>query len=540
MGASFYFPFRHQHNPDLFNESHNLPLEYIKKLKVAFEREDVVLIYHNAKFDMAVLAREGIHPKGKFYDTMIMSHMADENGTHALKKLSKLLFEEEADEREKQIKKLAKSLGGGKIADGWHLIPPHAMELNACQDVKLTLRLFEHFKKDLEKQELFFLWEREEEFCRFLMEMESVGVLIDRDKATQLAESCSARRAEIQAAIELDPMKPDLLARKLFAPAPSGLGFVPLAYGEPSKSFPDGRPVMDKHMLAHYLHPVVDSVLEYRGLVKAESTWFRGFLSQMWPDGRVHPDFRQHGTVTTRLSCSGPNMQQLPRVDDNDLESTEIKNKVKDIISAPPGFGVWEFDYSQLEPRLATCYSQDEALLDIYRNGRDIYQETADDLEITRYQAKQLFLAIMYGAGKAKTAEMLGVPISASTAIVAEFWSLYPSLQRTVAAAMKVAQSRGYVRLWTGRRRHFRWPSEAHKAFNSILQGGGAEIVKDTGLKLRKEFPELKIISQVHDSYWFEIENEFSKSICKEIQTVMEWPGEKFGVPFPVEGKQLA
>jgi DNA polymerase I len=540
MDISFYFPFRHQHDPDLFG-SKNLSQNHMAKLKIALEREDVELIFHNAKFDLAVLKRDGINPVGKIWDTMLMSHLNDENEYHALKRLNKkLLKNESSDVREKQIKKLAKELGGGKINRGWHKVPPEAMALYAEEDVHLTHALWQHFLKELPKQELLELYDREEEFLRILMEIEENGVLVNLFKAKQLVTECEERREQIQSELGFDPMKPGPLAQKLFSPPPVGLGFVAQSFGKPSKTFPDGRPVMDKHALAHFDHPDVESILEYRGLVKAESTWFQGFIDAMWPDGRVHPDFRQHGTVTSRLSCANPNLQQLPRVEDEDQESQQIKYKVKSIISAPKGFQVWEFDYSQLEPRLATCYSQDPKLIAVYQDGRDIYQEIADSIGITRYQAKQLMLAIMYGAGKDKTAEMLGVQSSISEQIILAFWEEYPSLRATVSAAMQAAATRGWVRLWTGRRRHFWYPSEAHKAFNSILQGGGAEIVKDSGIRLKREMPELRIISQVHDSYWFELPEDKLDYYKKNIQRVMEWPGEEFHVPFPVEGKRIA
>lgn len=540
QNIKYYFPVNHQHDPDLFG-SHNLESDQLALLAEALERPGIELMFHNAKFDLQVLAREGIFPVGKIWDTMLMSHMNDENERHALKTLSKkLLNKGGADTRQKQVKTLAKNLGDGKIADGWHKIPPEPMALYAEEDVDQTFDLWNHFTGELAKQELLTLYDREEEFMHLLIDIERNGVLIDADKATQLVVECQERRKQIQSELGFDPMKPGPLAQKLFAPPPVGLGFLPQSFGKPSKEFPDGRPVMDKHALANFDHPDVESILEYRGLVKAESTWFQGFLNAMWPDGRVHPDFRQHGTVTTRLSCGNPNMQQLPRVDEEDAESQAIKSKVKGIIMAPPGFEVWEFDYSQLEPRLATCYSKDPALIDIYKNGRDIYQETADRIGITRYQAKQLFLAIMYGAGKDKTAEMLGVTSEESAEIVAAFWSEYPGLQATVSAAQHAARTRGWVRLWTGRRRHFWYPSEEHKAFNSILQGGGAEIVKDSGLKLRREIPGIRIISQVHDSYWFEVPVEKSEEQRKQIQEIMEWPSAEFEVPFPVEGKRIA
>lgn len=544
MEAGFYLPFRHEHSPTLL-PSVNLPLDWLRELNRVLVRDDVTILFHNAKFDIPVLKRDGIDlTQSDFYDTMLMSHMSNENPPHGLKPLGKKLLGIE-DTEKKALDKLARGLGDDKLkgvarkADGWRQVPPDAMGLYAVQDVRLTYLLWKHFMKDLEEQELLELWPREREFCRFLIEVEENGVLVNSLQAMRLAEECRGRRAEILDALGFDPMKPDQLARKLFAPAPEGLGFQPGPLGESSPAFPRGRPKMDKHILARYDHPVVQSVLEYRGLVKAEGTWFQGFLAARWPDGRVHPDFRQHGTVTTRLSCSDPNLQQLPREDEDDPEDAPMKAKVKTIVEAPDGYEVWEYDYSQLEPRLATAYSKEPALVYVYENGLDIYQDTADRVGVSRYQAKQLWLAMMYGAGVRKVAEMLGVLESESKEIVSEFRAAYPMLSSTIANCADAATARGWIRLWTGRKRHFLWPSECYKAFNSLMQGGGAEIVKDTCLRLRNALPkEVRIISMVHDSVWFEIP-EGRHDLHAIIKKTMEWPTEEFSIPFPVEAKRL-
>lgn len=234
-------------------------------------------------------------------------------------------------------------------------------------------------------------------------------------------------------------------------------------------------------------------------------------------------------------------MQQLPREGDPEDDNLVIRERVKEILDVPNGWELWEFDYSQMEFRLSGCYSKEPGIIEAYRAGSDMHQSTADALGISRFEAKTVNFLIIYGGGAEKLAAQLGRPVEEAREFLENFWRAYPLLEQTVRAATAAAEQRGFVTLWTGRKRHFRYPSECYKAFNSIVQGGGAEIVKQSAIELtaiRSQY-EFKPVAQVHDSYWFEVPKD-SPETLNAIQRAMEWPNGKFIIDFPVDRKLLA
>lgn len=528
MEIAFYFPFDHEHDNTLFG-SENLPVEWLREFEAIFQRDDVTLLFHNAKFDLQVFKRSGVDITAPFYDTMLMSYMVDENSTHALKKLGVLHISSDADDEQQDVKKLTKLCGG------WDNIPPDAMEPYACKDVELTYRLWEFFTPQLQAQELDGLWPDEADFCRCLQLMEERGIRLDIPAAKQQAYLAEARMQAIQEKLGFDPAKPRQLAHKLYSQPPEGLGLLPVALGKNLLASPivlsNGKvirhiPAMGEDMLQTYNDPIIADVLDYREAQKALSTWFSGFLDKVCADGRLHPNFKQHGTKTTRLSCAEPNLQQLPR---------DIERGVKTLMLPTEGYELWEFDYSQVEFRLAACYAKEPVLIEGYLAGNDFHSITAELLGISRQHAKTVNFAILYGAGPRKLAEQLNCSESEGRQVLAQFRDAYPRLAQVAQDAEKAAQ-RGWIRYWTGRRRHFEFPSEYHKAFNSVVQGGAAEIMKRTMLKFYREYPEIRMVCQVHDALWFETQSEEELDI---IQKVMEWPGTEFPTPFPVDRKRL-
>lgn len=535
MFISFYFPFYHEHDPTLFGNATNLSEAHLAKLGATLESKDRKYIFHNAKYDIEVLYRAGIDLENNYFrDTMIIAHMVNENEiSRALKRLGDKYIEKSSSEKQKQIKELVKHVGG------WNKVPPEAMALYAEKDVELTYKLHDFFYPQLIEQEMDHLWQTEMVFNNCLRHIERNGILIKPEVAKQYVYESKARLTELQQELGFDPMKPDLLANKLYGEKPEGLGLQPVGYGKrKTKAFPKGIPVMHEAALSSVNLPVTQTVLEYRGLVKALGTYYQGFLDRVHADSRLHPTFRQDGTVTTRLSCADPNMQQIPR-----QKGDALNRKVKEIFDAPPGYELWEFDYSQLEFRLAACYANSEAIIDAYRQGADFHQLTAEKLGIPRdppgANAKAFNFGTLYGAGPKKLAEMLGIPEAEAFALYQDYWAQYPELRDVISEAERAAESRGWVRLWTGRRRHFQWKSEYHKAFNSIIQGGAAEIVKRTMIDIYT-LSDYKVVCQVHDALWFELPSEGIEEAKKEIIDVMEWPRDEFAISFPVDSKLLA
>lgn len=547
-----YFPFRHSPKSlNLFTVSENLPLEWMQELKPVFTRSDVTLVFHNFKFDAKMLRSDGIEVTSKVYDTMLMSHLIDENGVHSLKGLAAEKWGDEVREDEKRTKKLVQKLGG------WEKTSAAEMEPYASLDAEMTFDLWHDFLEELENQELMQLYETQEApFLRCLLEMEWEGIEIDLVLAEHKSSQARQRMRELEDELGFDPGKRALLARKLFGAPPEGLGFPlptdPDSLNQPTSEFPGGEPKMDEMVLSQMDHPIPQKVLEYRGLVKANSTWWMGYQKKADLAGRIHPQYatgdkkEKFGTVTGRLSSSNPNVQQMPR---------DPNTPVKKLLLPPEGFSMFEFDYSQIELRLAACYGNDELYLESMKAGEDPHQATADAAGVTRQAAKHASYCIIYGGSyktlKAtferleyqETGEIIVFPEWQAKDILDNYYRVHPNLKAVAKKAEAVARSRGWVRLWTGRRRHFRSDEPWHhrKAFNSIIQGGAADLVKGTMLRFHemRDVQPFRMVTQVHDSLWFEVPIDGEAEHLELITKTMEWPGDEFPIPFPVDIKRM-
>lgn len=536
MLLSFYFPFYHLGDNSLFGNIDNLSPVVLKRLSSYLTRPNCEYVYHNAKFDLKILKRQGINPPPIWWDTMIMAHMLDENRSKKLDQLAKLLL----GAQKESLKELEKLVGG------WSYIPILAMAKYCCQDTELTYKLFKLFIKQLHEQELSSLWPLEREFSLVLGEIEDIGIEIDPRIALELSQQSLERLKDLRSQIGFDPLKTDLLIEQLFAAPPIGLGLKCVSWGKKtSVKWPKGQPITDKKALQALNHPTAMLAAQIRTENKANSTWFAGFLDALGDDGRLHPYYKLHGTRTTRLSCKNPNMQQLPRTSDEEQEEGISRALVKTMLKAKEGYELWEYDYSQIEYRLCAVYSEEESIVNAYLAGSDFHQVTADKLGIPRVatdgskkEGKTLNFTMVYG-GYAKTiAALLEVPFATAKQLYSEFWNSYPNLAARVAEAERIAQYQGYVKMWTGRRRHFTQDWECRKAFNSIIQGGAAEILKQSMVNMNQV--NIRMIAQVHDSVWIEVPNGTIEDTDDIIRKCMEWPGEKFGIPFPVDRKQLA
>lgn len=484
------------------------------------------IVFHNAKFDLQMLHRHGLPVGGiTVQDTMIASWIFNENEPHGLKELAVKYLDPEANSEQKEVKALERKIG-------WDRIPAEFMGKYAVKDVNLTWRLWEMYLPKLHAEpELAAALEKRIRFLKVLLEIELRGVRIDPVQARQFAASAQRRMNQIQRELGIDPAKPSQLARRLFGPPPGGEGLIPFAYsGSVSKSFPNGRPDMSEAALTRYKNKICDLVLEYRSYAKAKSTYYDAWVEALGEDGRLHPSYNQHGTRTGRLSCSGPNMQQIPR----DMETTPVKA----LLRATNGYDLWEFDYSQVELRLAACYANERGMLDNFRNGIDVHQGVADTLGVSRHLGKTVNFLILYGGGSGKLAETAGIPFADAKGIIAEYHAAYPGFQAIAQQAEFTMKARGWVKYWTGRRRHMEQEWDAHKAFNSIIQGGAADIMIETMLRLRQSELPVYMVGQVHDSLWVEIPAD-QPNLRTEIKRIMEWPGEEFPIPFPVDEKCL-
>lgn len=558
-----YFPFRHALGTNLFNASENLPIEWLQELAPVLARPDLTTVWHDFKFDAKMLRADGIEIRGPIEDTKVLSVLADENGKHSLGAVE-AKYLGTTTKGDTEAKHLKPYLKGKK---DYSLVPPADMEYYAVNDVRLTLQVRDPIVEDLVQQEQWHLWPDHADFLRQLFEMEWEGIPVDQELATRLSDKTEARMRELEDAMGFDPQKRAVLARNLFCAPPEGLGLsIPRRVtSDTSPEFPQGLPGMDEEELLGCMDPLADpsdpgndlisNVLEYRGLVKANSTWYRGFLQHSDKNGNIHPNYNtvgdrdKYGTVTSRLTCSLPNIQQLPRDPARevyklltpDWKEMEFGGLLRRVVRCR----LYVVDYNQIEYRLGAVYADETDVLDTYRAGGDMHLVVANKLGIPRtdpaggVDGKKVNFTCYYGASASTIAKLLKLPDEEGQAIHTDYWAALPRTRKFIYQCTRAAKNRGFIKLWNGRRRHFEHEWEYHKAFNSLIQGGAAQIMERSMVKFYRAGLPVRLAFQIHDALGIMVPDDFRESYLDDIREIMEWPKDDFPIEFPVEFKNI-
>lgn len=518
---SYYFPFRHPNG--------NLGTDYLDQLRQLIYRKKK-WVAQNFRHDWLALETLDIDPPFDVECTMLMTHSVDEY---------KLSY---------SLDSLSRGLGyDGKAKDahftnvihllGWGGVPPNFLAEYAATDASLLRPLAEHYvtkyyKEDESNGEL---WENDRKLAIILNKMECTGAKVDLGLAEREVERGEARMAELADLIGLNPGSTKQLSELLF----NRLG---IPVNDKFRSEKTGNPSLNKQAMEYYEEqlealgsPVAKQVLEYRGYQKAVSSYWKAYLAHVSPDGRIRPNFNLHRTKTHRLSCDTPNLQQIPRITEQPWNRL-----VKPGFIAEDGYELWEADYSQIELRLTAVYAHEQKLIEIFMDeNRDLFTEMAAAIGMPRDKVKTGVYATGYGAGLEKLASVFGSPVIARM-FREEYYGNYPGILQATQLASSVAKGKGIVRAWSRRPRHFVNPNaEAHKAFNSVIQTGAADIVKRQMIKYDEregiDTPECRGILQVHDSVVFEIRKDKVPYYSKVIPQIMEDVEPDFGVPFKVD-----
>ena len=535
-GMGGYLPFRH---PDS-----NLPRIYLDKIIDVIRPKPI--IWHNQKFDYHSLGTIGVDPlsfTGQQYCTLMIAHLINEE-----------MWSKELDFLVRKFLKIEKTdkdyYEWGK-AFGFANIPV-SMAVSRADDAMNTLMLFKKLWPLLVEQELDKVYlETEEPFCRLLYKIEQRGVGVNKEFAAEMASKGRARMETIRRQLHINPASPvdlkDVLLDELQLPI--------LAHTDSCEECKRGRPVgthegkasFNKRVMEDYDdilqasdNPTAKLISEYRGWQKAVTSLYEPLLEKTGPDGFIRTEFKQHGTVTGRLSSTNPNLQQVPRGSDK-----KWNGRAKSAFhSGRSGYALVGWDYSQLELRLAAAYGEEELLLTEFKS------ETADPFSVlaprifgvltpeTRHDTKTFVYANLYGAGLAKIAMQLGRPVNEVEDLYENYKSSIPGIMSISRIVDNLVKRRGWVQYWDGRRRHIRDKRESYKAWNSVCQGGGAQLVKRAMLRCQEfEDENCFMVLQVHDEITFCIKEDMIPVYePKIIEAMTDWPD--FGVTFHVEGKE--
>lgn len=376
------------------------------------------------------------------------------------------------------------------------------------------------------------LWTREQEFINVINAMECRGVKIDQPMCSRESAIGEARMKNISEELDCNPGSTKdlkvLLIDKL------GLPVV--------KPTPKGAPSFDKEAMAEYdtllehqQNPLAKKIFEYRGWQKSHG-YYESFLKLVDPDSRIRTSYWIHGTQTGRLSSRTPNLQQIPR-----SSSKPWNGRMKEVFLPPDDYRLLNVDYGQLEFRLAAAYSREPILLDAFNDPkRHVFKEMSALLGLEYTQCKTATYAILYGAQIPKVGAILGFDPDRAAKFSDDWYNTYPKLMETAQRVNYTAARRGYIKYWSGRRRHFPDRRDSRKAFNSLLQGGGAEVVKSAMIRVKKRIDRegyYSLLLQVHDSLVGEARISEMEEITALIQHEMCNIAEEhdFGVRFTAE-----
>ncbi|HCZ9279526.1 TPA: DNA polymerase I [Vibrio alginolyticus] len=529
-GIAAYVPVAH----DYLDAPEQLDRDWVlEQLKPILEDTAKAKVGQNLKYDASVLARYDIELKGIKHDTMLESYIYNSvGGKHDMDSLA-LRFLQHSCISFEQI------AGKGKNQLTFNQIELEQASPYAAEDADVTLRLHNRLFANIEQDEsLKTVYEEiEMPLVPVLSRIERTGVFIDEMKLSAQSVEITARLDELEkkayeiAEQEFNMNSPKQLQAILFEKM--GLPVV--------KKTPSGTPSTNEEVLQELAldYPLPKLILEYRGLAKLKSTYTDKLPKMINPStGRVHTSYHQAVTATGRLSSTDPNLQNIPI-------RNEAGRRIRQAFVAPSGHKILAVDYSQIELRIMAHLSGDQALLDAFRDGKDIHAATAAEImgvsiedvsSEQRRRAKAVNFGLIYGMSAFGLAKQLGIPRGEAQAYMDTYFERYPGVMQYMEDTRSTAADKGYVETIFGRRLHLpeiksrngmRRKAAERAAINAPMQGTAADIIKKAMLLVDQWIQEegngrVKLLMQVHDELVFEVEESSLSEIESKVQKLME------------------
>jgi DNA polymerase-1 len=501
-------------------------------LKPVFASERSLKVGHNLKFDLQVLGNYNIEVRGPLFDTMIAHYLLEPDMRHKMDYLAEAYL----SYKPVPIESLIGSKGSGQRS--MSTVPVKDIVEYAVEDADITWQLYNYFLPRLEKEGLLELAEKiEMPLIGVLAEMERNGICLNtgdlKEYAVQLREQLIALEKEIFS----------LAGQEFNIASPKQLGdilFTRLKLDSDARKTRTGQYSTNEEILQRlsHKHPIVNKVLEFRGLSKLLSTYVES-LPQLIRSktGRIHTSFNQAVASTGRLSSNNPNMQNIPVRDESGRE-------IRKAFVPAEGYTFFSADYSQIELRLMAHLSGDEAMIADFESGNDIHAATASKIfgvpigEVTREmraRAKTANFGIIYGISSFGLAERLTIGRKEAKELIDGYFASYPGVRLYMDECIKRAREKGYVTTMFGRRRYLpdinsrnqvvRGNAERN-AINAPIQGTAADIIKIAMIRIcsgiKRYIPEARMILQVHDELVFEVKPENLEQLRKMVVKEME------------------
>ncbi|QZD90607.1 DNA polymerase I [Qipengyuania aurantiaca] len=524
--------------------------EALAALKPLLEDDAVLKVFQNGKYDLNVLAREGI-AVAPIDDTMIISFALDAGrsesgigGGHGMDELA----ERHLGHTCISFKELC---GTGKKAIPFAEVPLDKATEYAAEDADVTWRLHAMLKRRLPVEGGTKIYERvDRPLVPVVAGMERHGIKVDRARLAKLSEEFATETKRLEGEIH------EIAGQEFTVGSPKQLGeilFDKLGFkgGKKGKSgqYSTDQSVLEK--LSGDGAEIADKVLEWRQLAKLKSTYTDALQEAINPEtGRVHTSYSLVGAQTGRLSSTDPNLQNIPI-------RTEIGRQIRDAFVAEDGHVLLAADYSQIELRLAAHMADVAPLKEAFAEGEDIHARTATEMfgEVTRdtrARAKTINFAILYGISRWGLAGRLGVEADEAQAMIDTYFQRFPGIQKYILHTLESVREKGYSETLFGRKTWFprinsknqaeRQGSE-RAAINAPIQGTSADIIKRAMVRMNPALEEaglghVRMLLQVHDELVFELPEADVTAASEAIERVMAQaaaPAVELAVPLGVE-----
>ncbi|PIB33687.1 DNA polymerase I [Gaetbulibacter sp. 5U11] len=536
IGKGFYLPF-----PEDKTEAQAL----IETLRPFFESDTIQKIGQNLKYDIKVLAKYNVQVKGPLFDTMLAHYLINPDMRHNMD----VLAETYLNYTPIAITELIGKKGKNQLS--MRDVPLEKQTEYAVEDADITLQLKEHFEKELGEANTQKLFDDiEVPLLRVLAAMELEGINLDVDFLNSLSDDLNNDINTLERKIY------EVAGEEFNIASPKQLGiilFEKLKLVDKPKKTKTGQYATGEDILSYLAkdHEIIRNILDYRGLAKLKSTYVDALPLQVEPaTGRVHTDYMQTVAATGRLSSNNPNLQNIP------IRTARGRQVRKAFVPRNEDYTLLAADYSQIELRIIAALSEEETMIEAFKNGEDIHASTASKVfnvplnEVTREQrsnAKTVNFGIIYGVSAFGLSNQTDLSRGEAKELIDTYYETYPKLKKYMSAQVDFARDHGYVKTILDRRRYLKDINSRNavvrgaaerNAVNAPIQGSAADIIKIAMINIYNKLEtgnyKTKMLLQVHDELVFDVYKPELDEMKTLIKTEME-QAFKMEVPLDVE-----
>ncbi|WP_299219530.1 DNA polymerase I [uncultured Aquimarina sp.] len=523
-GKGFYIP---------FPEDQKAAQELIEQIRPFFEAENITKIGQNLKYDIKVLAKYNLEVKGKLFDTMLAHYLINPDMRHNMDVLSETYL----NYTPVSITELIGKKGKNQLS--FRQVPAEKQTEYAVEDADITYQLKEHFAPELNDANILSLFEDiEVPLLRVLADMEIEGINLDEEFLQSLSSTLDNDIKTLESKIYTEAGEEFNIA------SPKQLGvilFEKMKLVDKPKKTKTGQYSTAEDVLSYLAkdHKIIQDILDYRGLSKLKSTYVDALPNQVNEStGHVHTDYMQTVAATGRLSSNNPNLQNIP------IRTERGRQVRKAFVPRSEEYTLLAADYSQIELRIIAALSEEETMINAFKNGEDIHASTAAKVfnvpleEVTREQrsnAKTVNFGIIYGVSAFGLSNQTDLSRSEAKELIDTYYKTYPKLRNYMSEQVDFARENGYVQTVLGRRRYLKDINSANaivrgaaerNAVNAPIQGSAADIIKIAMINIHKKLKEgnykTKMLLQVHDELVFDVYKTELETIKSLIKSEME------------------